>query len=292
LEKNRSLRLVFKDLSPSAVLATASQVRPRFLYHPLREIETYRNLLNRLDLGTARCYGDVIKPEAGRYWLFLERVDGPLLWQLGGMRAWCAAARWLGRLHTRYQERWKTADALPGEGLLQYDKHSFQQWMERAEEFLRRRRLSAEPRELRRFGRLASKYDRHVRKLAQQPRTLVHGEFYPSNLVMPQIAGKRRVCPIDWELCGLGPSALDLAALTSGEWSAEHRKQMIFAYRESMLVHDATPPSISEMLEAVADCQLHLCVQLLGWAAEWDPPELHARNWLREALRLAAELGY
>ena len=44
-------------------------------------------------------------------------------------------------------------------------------------------------------------------------------------------------------------------------------------------------------MEAVELCQLHLSVQMLGWAEDWTPPEQHAQNWLSTALRLADKLG-
>ena len=80
------------------LLDTAREVRPRFLYEPQREIALYREVLDPEVLGTARFYGAVESPKTGRYWLFLERVDGPLLWQLGRIERWCEAARWLARL--------------------------------------------------------------------------------------------------------------------------------------------------------------------------------------------------
>ena len=88
------LQLAFKNLSPGLQLPTARRVRPQFLYDPGREIATYERLLDRLKLGTARYLGNVTVPEQSRYWLFLEWVKGPLLWQMGGMQHWQNAARW------------------------------------------------------------------------------------------------------------------------------------------------------------------------------------------------------
>src|SRR3954469_24636011 len=57
LADGKKLRLVLKDVSPASVLATAQQVRPRFLYHPAREIEVYQNILNPARSGTPRYFG-------------------------------------------------------------------------------------------------------------------------------------------------------------------------------------------------------------------------------------------
>src|SRR6476646_5400327 len=102
LDSGRRLRLVFKDLSPRSLLLTASQVRPRFLYQPRREIEIYRRILDYQRFGTPRCYGAIESPAQERYWLFLERVDGPLLWQRGRLELWEQAAKWLARFHTEF----------------------------------------------------------------------------------------------------------------------------------------------------------------------------------------------
>src|SRR3974377_2264855 len=77
------LDLVLKDLSPASQLPGARQVRPQFLYQPLRELETYRKVLHPRKLGTAICYGAIDHAEVQIYLLFLERVRGPLLWQTG-----------------------------------------------------------------------------------------------------------------------------------------------------------------------------------------------------------------
>src|SRR6266511_4312995 len=102
LDHGQRLRLVLKDLSPASLLLTAQQVRPHFLYEPRREIETYRKILHPQRLSTPICYGAIASPELERYWLFLERVSGPLLWQRGRMESWEQAARWLARLHTEF----------------------------------------------------------------------------------------------------------------------------------------------------------------------------------------------
>ncbi len=102
LENQVRLRMVFKDLSPGSLLTDAQQVRPRFLYDPRREIRTYRKILQPRGLGTAIFYGAIDSRREKRFWLFLERVTGPLLWQVAGLAAWEEAARWLARLHNEF----------------------------------------------------------------------------------------------------------------------------------------------------------------------------------------------
>ncbi len=282
LARGKKLRLVLKDVSPSSVLATAQQVRPHFLYHPAREIEVYQKILNPARVGTAQCVGAVNSAELERHWLFLERVEGRLLWQVGDLAQWDATARWLGELHSRLAgKKFSTAKTL-----LRYDEKFFAVWIGRAEKFLKKRRVA----ELRQFARLAKNYHRVVKKLVALPQSFIHGECYASNVIMRAGAPAHAICVIDWELAGIGSGALDLAALTAGEWSDVEKLRFVTAYHEGL--SSLRAPSVDELLESMELCQLHLSVQMLGWAEDWAPPEKHAQNWLRTALRLGAKYGF
>jgi hypothetical protein len=288
LDRGPRLRMVLKDLCPTSRLATARDVRPSFLYEPRREIETYRRILSRQPLGTATFYGAVRCRERGGFWLFLERVRGPLLWQVGRLESWAEAARWLASLHVQCDPaRWRRGQTETA-CLLRYDEAFLRVWIERAESFLRLKSAAVSAEARRGFARLDRRYGRVVKRLLGMPATFIHGEFYPSNIIL---RGGKQVCPVDWEVAGVGPGPMDVAALVSGEWTADQRKQMVAAYRDALAPSQGWPPSLPELLEAVEWCQLHLAVQWLGWAPDWTPPKHHARNWLREALRLAEKLG-
>src|SRR5262249_20236514 len=102
LGRGRSFNLVLKDLSPAAQLAEAQVVRPRFIYNPVPEIETYQEVLTSHRFGTAAFYGAVQRPKSQQYWLLLERVKGPMLWQVGEFDTWQSAARWLAKFHSKF----------------------------------------------------------------------------------------------------------------------------------------------------------------------------------------------
>src|SRR3712207_4561145 len=76
LDNGTGLRLLFKDLSREAMLWPARLVKPAFLYEPLREIETYRTILEPNQVGAATFYGAFVDPPARNYGLFLEKVPG------------------------------------------------------------------------------------------------------------------------------------------------------------------------------------------------------------------------
>ena len=201
-------------------------------------------------MGTPICY------DAGEHWLLLEKVKGVELWQVGELETWVEAARWLARLHKHFAQRPPISRLL-----LRYDEDYLGVWAARA----RRADPSLE--------RVLSAYDTVVRILSDQAPTLIHGEFYASNVMVSD----SRIVPVDWEMAGVGPGVLDLAALLTG-WGEEQRAAIVAGYGDV----------VRETLDAA---QLHNAIQWLGWAPNWNPPPEHAHDWLGEALAAAARLG-
>jgi aminoglycoside phosphotransferase (APT) family kinase protein len=132
--------------------------------------------------------------------LLLEWVEGTPLWQSGDLADWEAAARWLARLH-----------ALPIAGLLP-------------------RALFRAPEEVLRHPAAA--------RLAALPAMPVHGEFYPSNVLVS--AG--RIRPLDFETFGLGAGVIDLAALTAGDWPGDEPARIEAAYLAALPARLRPPP--------------------------------------------------
>ena len=179
--------LLLKDLSPSALTGRARGAKLDFLHDPRRELEVYRSLLDGADLGTPELAAAVSDPDRDRYWLVVEKVRGTELYQVGELERWQEALRWLARLHDRFVE------LPPTDFLVRYDRSYFELWPARA-------------------GVSLPGYEAVVDRLAALPTTLVHGELYASNVLVAE----GRVCAVDWELAGVGPGVLDVAALTTG----------------------------------------------------------------------------
>jgi Ser/Thr protein kinase RdoA (MazF antagonist) len=274
------LSLMLKNLARTALDPAAHEAKPEFLHDPEREIEVYRSLLAPADLGTPRFHGALVQPQRDRYWLLIENVVGEVLWQVGELEVWRAAAAWLALLHERFRER-DLGPARPH--LLGYDAAFYGSWMERALEF-----ADGDRREGLRW--LAERYDAVVARLAALPETFIHGEFYASNVLIQRGPGRLRVCPIDWENAARGPGVIDLAALTTGAWTPAEREQIARGYIEQAgtlgHAHDG-----QELLETLELARLHLAVQWLGWEPTWSPPAEHRHDWLTEALGIAESLG-
>lgn len=275
------LPLLLKDLSPGALSPQARLAKPDFLLDPRREIGIYQSILERHYTGTARCYGAVVEPSTDRYWLFLERVDGAQLTHIGDFEVWRQVARWLADWHTRLERKRKLWAAAP---LLAYNRDYYQIWPGRARQLLSEG-INAE------ISRLLTGYKQVIERLLKLPITLLHGEFYASNvLIQYDQAGSTvaRICPVDWEMAALGPGLVDLAALISGSWSETQKLELAAAYQDAL--PESTRQAWPDFQTTLDCCRLHLAVQWLGWSAQWSPPPERAHDWLAEALMLMQRL--
>jgi hypothetical protein len=243
--------LLLKDLSPGALTRQARAAKLEELHDPRREIDIYRLQLANTDLGTAELVAAVADPMGDRYWLVLEKVAGVELYQLG-LAEWPSVLRWLARCHDRFSRLDRA------EHLIRYDRDFFALWPERA-------------------GVVLSGYDAVVGRLAALPTTLVHGDLYPSNVL---VSGTR-VCAVDWELAGLGPGVLDVAAITAG-LAEDDAVALAEEYRSAL----ADPPDRDHFEFDLACARLHLALQWLGWSEKWRPPPEHGRDWRAELPRL------
>lgn len=280
------LQLVMKDLSPDAMAESARRARPESLYEPRREIQAYRRILPYAPPGTATWYGAVVNPTAQRYRLFLERVEGLELRHVGAFSIWERTVRWIAQFHRSFSPA-DIAQLAERSRVLLYDEAFYWRWLERARRFAARR-----PAVRRAVDRIARGYAPVVRQLAGMPRTLIHGEFYPCNILIRRTGHRVRVCPVDWEMAALGPGLIDLASLTTG-WGHRERCALIRAYRAA--ASDGTMRSAPIPHDFWLDfdcCRLHLAVRMLGWSDTWAPPPQHAHDWLAEVEWLADRVGH
>lgn len=287
LDDGTCLVLLLKDLSPNAerARAPARWVKPAFLYDPEREIEAYRMLLRHPQLGTATYYGAVASREMNRYWLLLERVSGVPLWQIGDLAVWEDAARWLARMHHRLLDG--SSNPVRGRARwIWHDEAYYRRWMQRALRGVQREPTVAGSR----LQQLLARPDVLIRRLTTLPQGFIHGEFYPSNVLVQDRGGAVRICPVDWEMAALGPRMMDLGALIAGAWTTDEQGTMVTAYRDVLIAEQGTAASRDEIQADLDACQLMQALQWLGWAEGWKPPPEHAKNWLGEAFRLADRL--
>lgn len=277
-------QVIFKDADPARMLPEASRHKPRFMLDPRRAIELQRRVLDPDGLGPT-CHVAELDLSRRRYWLIYQKVNGPVLWQVGDPSVWMEAARWLARFHSRFAT---PADARKelSSVLLDVDANWFRLWAARAAGVLASR--ADRPAQVL-LDRLAG-YESVVQSLAALPRTLIHGEFYPSNVLvdLEGAALEERILPIDWETAGWGPGLLDLAALTSG-WPTRERTAFVNAYLAEADQHGAGAIS-EDVLVDLERCCLHQSLMWIGWSAGRVAPDGHAHDWVSLALHLASAL--
>jgi aminoglycoside phosphotransferase (APT) family kinase protein len=279
------VRLGWKRLDWDELDRKAQLAKPRFLHDPQREPAVYRSLLAQAPPGPPEFFGAALDDE--RHWLFFEWVDGRELFQVGERELWEQVARWLARFHVAMAPG---LDRHRGEGrLLEHDAASYRGWIERAERFGAERGDGSAAT----VAWLRERHEPVVEALAALPRSVLHGEFYASNVLVARAAdfvptpvGKEsdaRVAPVDWELAAVGTGLSDLAALVSG-WPAADREAIAAAY--------ASEPGVPSFTARDLDlARLQVAIQWLGWAPpEWEPPEGQRHDWLGEAVELAQGL--
>ena len=287
LDDGRELALVWKDLGSASEAAGGTRVGPRSLYEPRREIEVYRRVLRHSRDGTPKLLGGVISARRPRHWLFVERVRGIELPQVGDFGIWLATAAWLGSFHRRFASA-AARRGLQRARLLDYDRELLGLWTDR----IRRRLATGALTPRRDVDRVLDAYERSLPELAKLPRTLIHGELFPANIVVDAAAKTPRICPVDWETAGVGPGLIDLAMLAAGNWHDDQIVSLLAAY-DAAVSGRARVTRVSETLgHAFTLCRLHVAIRMLGWSAErdWHPPRQHAHDWLRSATAITNRL--
>lgn len=283
LAGGQEIALILKDLARERLLGDAPAAKPEFLYEPLREIDAYRRILAPAGIGP-RLFAAVADPDPPRHWLVIEKVPGVELWQIGDVGVWEQVAGWLAGFHARFTGRGEELRA-QNPHLLEHSESWFRSWLERASAALE---ASRDPRAETIMPAL-DRYDEVAAALAAGPRTLVHGELYPANVLVVHEGGPLGIRPVDWEMAAVGPALIDLAALVQG-WAAPEHDRLVAAYRRGLAAAGAPVPEPDSLHAELLRCRLHLALQWLGWAPDWRPPAEHAHDWLDEALSLAGEL--
>jgi Ser/Thr protein kinase RdoA (MazF antagonist) len=274
-----TVHLVAKHLGRAEMTAAARRAKPATLHCAGRELAVYRHILADAGLATPALIGGWADDDRGV--LVVERVDGIPLAQIGGFSMWEATARWLARMHTKFADQLPVIPAVPDPrpSLVRYDLELLgaagREGLRRADE---EQLGSAEVR-----GALRSCHERALKVLVSADPTLVHGDFYPSNIL---IAGARTAV-VDWELAGTGPGVLDLAALVAGRWTSAQRQHLTLAYHEeAALLGPAVP--LSQLRRDLELASVHVALCWVGSAPGWDAPEGHRRDWFADAV---ASLG-
>jgi hypothetical protein len=237
------------------------------------EAAVYQQVLHALDVCSVGFRGTYHETEADTTWLFLDYLDDSArLDDTGGAAAFALAAAWIGRLHASARRGLSTRDL---KTLQIYDDAYYAGWITRTA-------LFAEPLKARFpwLELLCQRRERVVAPLLEASATVIHGEYYPKNILVQQT----QVHPIDWESAAIGPGEIDLASLTE-RWPTDIVQQ---CEREYQLVRwpEGTPAKFERTLAAA---RLYLQFRWLGDRVKWTSrPKNHWR--FDEMRRLAEQL--
>lgn len=213
--------------------------------------------------------------EGDCWWLATDFLDGgqPVHLTSEPDAALAQAGAWAGRFHAE-QEICRSRSA--PRGFSRYDRVYYAGWARRA-------RLFARP-VSHRFpwlDDLWKRFEGMIDELLAPPQTVIHGEFYPKNILLY----RGDIFPVDWESAAIAPGEIDLATLTEG-WTRRATQWCESRYVAARWP-DGAPAGFARRL---ALCRLYVHLRWLG-----DRPEWTLRNsslWHFKQLRKAArQLG-
>ena len=214
----------------------------------------YRQVLEPLAIGKPAFFGSYSDPTSGETWLFFEYLErGERLNKVGepgtGMPA---TAQWLGGFHAQAEKRLRDGF---NPRIRRYDHDYYQNWA-------RQTLLFAEPMRERYpwLQRACFQFEDATEALERAPATVVHGEFYPHNILL--VDGV--VIPVDWESAMIGAGEIDLAALVE-KWAPDVVEVCKAAYATARWPAGA-PGSFIPALEAA---RLYWQLRWLGDRPEW-----------------------
>ena len=221
------------------------------------EAQVYRHVLRDLELPIPRLHGVFDDPATGWTWLIVEHVDQSVrVTNDPKDAAVFDAARWIGRFHALQEPRTDS----PAIGFLQqHTKEYYHEWLRRTAEVARRRGA-----EYAWVERLCAEFAEPMDLLLAQHRTVIHGEYYPSNIRLR----RGQIYPIDWESAALAAGEIDLAAVTQG-WDEATIRRCEQEYCDARWPGGA-PADFPRVLDAA---RAYFLFRWLGEYPEWDADE-------------------
>jgi hypothetical protein len=253
LRTGRVVRLFLKDFG------TYRARKPDMSSRRQREHAIYRHLADDLrsdGVEVARFWGAVWQPEERRWWLVLEDVPGTNLRHLD-YEYWLGAVESLGRMHRAFEGH---GERLAGFSHMHaYDAGYFRRIREAAVAAVR----DLAPASGDRLAAAAEGAAPLLEPLARRPLTLVHGAFLPINILVDRDRAPPRVCPLDWELAGVGPGLYDLGFFVDG-FRGERLAELWREYRRTAGTHH--PEEVEEVRPALDALRLHKLLTMLNGA--------------------------
>jgi hypothetical protein len=237
------------------------------------EAEVYRRVLAAAALPVPRFHGAAAAGTAGEVWLAIDYLEpARRLNESRDLGAWERAAAWSGRFHAAHEARIRDP-ALAF--LIDYDAAYYAGWARRTAEYAAEMRS-----DLPWLADFCRRWQAALLELLQPPRTAIHGEYYPKNILVKD----GTIYPVDWESAAVGRGEIDLATLTD-HCDHEVVARCEAAYRLARWP-DGAPPDFVRALD-LARLYVHL-----RWLGAAPGPKLRRRfKRYEEARALGERLG-
>jgi len=184
------------------------------------ETAIYRDVLQPLQVATPTFYGSHTGDTEDDVWMFLEYLPKTLRLNQpeDPEAAMNLAARWLGKFHALVESRLPLPDTVS-----LYTAEYYRGWSRRALAFARDSQVSYPWLES-----LCARYDETAPLLLGKAPTIIHGEFYPRNILFRD--GK--IYPVDWESAAIAAGEIDLVTMTDC-WPEEVAEHCALEYRQA-----------------------------------------------------------
>lgn len=220
----------------------------------IHESRVYKHILQNSECETPQYYGTYNDIQNGDTWLVLEHIDNAFRVSKcdDGL---LHAARWLGRFHKE-----NTKHIAANSVLEKYDTKYFLKWAQQSKSL-----NSISQKNLAWLDGLCDRYEELIKPMLSAEQTIIHGEFYPTNILMKGGG----VYPIDWESAAIAAGEVDLAALTEG-WTGSLVKQCISEYQKCRWP-EGSPTRLQDTL----------LMARIYWHLRWlgDKPNWNRQHW-------------
>ncbi len=231
------------------------------------EAAVYRHVLQRSVVSAPRFYGTYLDRVTGQTCLILEYLDNCLrvFEAAEPSDSLALAARWIGHFHAANERRVLGA-TMPF--LKSYGREYYVGWMHRTCLFTRHLHASYPW-----LATLSSQFEEFVAPLLVAPQTVIHGEYYPKNILFRDGI----IYPVDWESAAVAAGEIDLATLTD-QWPQEIARRCEAEYHHTRWP-DSRPVGFEAALTAA---RIYVCFRCLGERPERTEKEIHQLRCLGE----------
>ena len=201
------------------------------------EAKVYSEVLQPLRTSTPAFYGVYKEKQREGSWMMIEYLPRglPASWSRDP-RAMTLSARWIGKFHAANEKRVSSTRL---KFLRRYDAEYYLGWARRTN-----RLFSHLEAKFPWLSSLCDEFERLVPRLLKAPQTVIHGEYFGSNIIYQQETSR----PADWQSAAIAPGEIDLAALTHS-WPRNVVRDCEREYRRSRWPA-GVPATFEETLEA------------------------------------------